>query len=128
MTATSSRSMMINLSETASNAMLDELSRLMDGGSIELQTGDGKLLVVMQLSDPATMAAVDGGLEFKTISATRAHARGDAAVARILGADGGEVFICDVGDRNSEAVIKVNRTQIDRDDPVVLDSFRLVMP
>ena len=35
-TAISSRSTMINLSETASNAMLDELSRLMDGGSIEL--------------------------------------------------------------------------------------------
>jgi hypothetical protein len=120
--------MSIVLSETAANAMLDELSRIMDGGSIEFQAGDGKLLVVLQLPDPATMGAVDGELEFRTIASSRAHARGNAVVARIIGGDGSEVFVCDVGDRNSDAVIKVSRTQFDRDDPVSLDSFRLVMP
>ena len=37
------RSTMINLSETAANAMLDELSRLMDGGSA---LDDGKFAVL----------------------------------------------------------------------------------
>ena len=119
---------MINLSETASNAMLDALSQLMDGGSIELLAGDGKILAVMQLSDPATMAAVDSELEFREIGQALARDRGNAMAARILAADGSEVFSCDVGDENSDAVIMLDGVQIRRGAPVLLKSFRLVMP
>jgi hypothetical protein len=38
------------------------------------------------------------------------------------------VFSCDVGDQNSDAVIKLNTTKIYRDSPVRLASFRLGMP
>jgi hypothetical protein len=119
---------MINLSETASNAMLDALAVLMDGGSIELLS-DQRVLAVMRLSIPATMLAASGELEFNDIAEEDAAlAQGNATAARILGSDGSEVFSCDVGDENSDAVIKLNTTKIFRGGPVRLKSFRLAMP
>ncbi len=47
--------------------MLDALSPLMDGGSIEL-LADGHLLAVLKLSNPATMGAVASALEFNKIA------------------------------------------------------------
>jgi hypothetical protein len=127
--ATSCRSMQINLSETASNAMLDALSMLMDGGSIELQTGDGATLAVLRLSSPAAMLDAEGELEFNDIAMEDAAlAQGTALQARIVGIDGREVFACDVGDKNSDAAIKLTSIKIDRGVPVRIDSFRLVMP
>jgi hypothetical protein len=126
--ATSSRSM-IKLSETVRNAMLDELSRMMDGGSIELLTHDGKILAVLNLSDPATDSAVDGELVFNEIEEEDAtRAQGSAFEARIIAADGSEVLSCDVGDESSDAVVKLNSTRIERGGTLELRSFRLVMP
>jgi hypothetical protein len=119
---------MINLSETASNVMLDALSMLMDGGSIELMS-DQRVLAVLRLSSPATLPAVTGELEFNDIAEEDAAlAQGNATAARVIGRDGSEVFSCDVGDENSDAVIKLNTTKIFRGGPVRLKSFRLVMP
>jgi hypothetical protein len=119
----------IELSEIASNAMLDVLSQLMDGGSIELRTGDGKTLAVLRLSNPAAMPAVGGELEFNAIAEEDAAlAQGNAISARINGSNGSEVFSCDVGDEKSDAAIKLNTTKIYRGGPVQLKSFRLVMP
>jgi hypothetical protein len=119
---------MINLSEIASNAMLDALSMLMDGGSIELLS-DQRVLAVLRLSSPATMPATGGELEFNDIAEEDAAlAQGNASSARIIGSNGGEVFSCDVGDENSDAVIKLNTTKIFRGGPVRFKSFRLVMP
>jgi hypothetical protein len=121
--------MQINLSETASNAMLKALSILMDGGSIELQTDDGKTLAVLRLSSPAAMVDAEGELEFNNIAQEDAAlAQGNATSARIVGANGGEVFSCDVGELDSGAVIRFRTTKIYRGDPVRLESFRLVMP
>jgi hypothetical protein len=118
----------LDLSKTASNAMLEALSVLMDGGSIELMS-DQRVLAVLKLSDPATIGAIDGELEFNEIAEEDAAlAQGNAMTARILGSDGSEVFSCDVGDENSDAVIKLNTTKIYRGGPVRLKSFRLVMP
>jgi hypothetical protein len=120
---------MINLSETASNAMLDAIAALMDGGSIELQTSDSKTLAVLRLAVPATMPAASGELDFNDIAEEDAAlAQGTALHARVLGPNGSEVFSCDVGDENSDAVIKLNTTKIFRGGPVRLKSFRLVMP
>jgi hypothetical protein len=120
---------MINLSETATNAMLDVLSAMMDGGSIQLLTGDGKILAVLRLSDPVADPAIDGELEFNDINEEDAAlAQGEAMAARIVAADGREVFSCDVGDEASDAVIKLNTTRIFRGGPVRLQSFRLAMP
>ena len=120
--------MAIELSEAASNAMLDVLSALMDGGSIELRS-DQRVLAVMKLSSPAALPAVDGELEFNDIAEEDAAlAQGTATDARIIGADGSEILSCDVGDENSDAVIKLNTTKIYRGGPVRLSSFRLVMP
>jgi hypothetical protein len=118
---------MINLSETAANAMLDELSRLMDGGSIEL-ISDQRVLAVLRLSDPAAMPAISGEIEFNDIAQDIARAKGNAMAARVVAADGNEIFSCDVGDENSDAVIRLTSLQINRGAPVLINSFRLGMP
>lgn len=120
---------MIELSPTAADAMLDVLSRLMDGGSIELTADNGRVLAVLNLSSPAAMPAVDGELDFNEIlEEDAALAQGNVTSARIIGAAGDQVLSCDVGDENSDAVIKLNTTKIYRGGPVRLSSFRLVMP
>jgi len=109
--------------------MLDVLSGLMDGGSIELLSIDEAVLAVLKLSNPATQKAIDGRLEFNAIAdEDAAPGQGVAASARIMGSDGGLVFGCDVGDVNSDAVIKLNPIKIMRGVPVRLHSFQLVMP
>jgi hypothetical protein len=119
----------INLSEAASNAALDTLSALMDGGSIELLSDTDRLLVVMRLSDPAAEPAADSMLVFNSIAEGIALGQGSASSARIVAMDGSEVLSCDVGDENSDAVIKLTgTTMIHRGQPVRLNSFRLVMP
>jgi len=119
----------IELSPTAADAMLDVLGRLMDGGNIELIADNGRLLAVLQLSSPAAVASVDGELEFNPIAEEDAAlAQGNVTSARIVGAAGDELLSCDVGDENSDAVIKLNTTKIYRGGPVRLTSFRLVMP
>ena len=120
--------MTINLSETASNAMLDALSQLMDGGSIELHS-DERALAVLRLSTPVAKPAMDGELEFNEITEEDAAlANGTATSARIVDQAGELIFACTVGDENSDAVIKLNTTKIYRGGPVRLKSFRLVMP
>ena len=121
--------MNVYLSEHAGNALLNALAGLMDGGSIELLSDDARTLAVLRLSDPATQEADGGEMVFnKIIDEESARAQGNAASARVLGADGGEVFHCDVGDQNSDAVIQLNTTRIFRGGPVRLTSFRLAMP
>ena len=120
---------MINLSEAASNAMLDVLTSLMDGGSIELLSVAGNVLAVLKLSDPAAPAADAGAVVLNAIGEEDAAlARGQATSARILAADGSEIFSCDVGEEGSDAVIRLNTTSIFRGGPVRIRSFTLAMP
>ena len=120
--------MNVELSDTANNVMLDALAMLMDGGSIELMS-DSRVLAVLKLSSPAAMLASGGELEFNDIfEEDAALAQGTATTARIVDAGGLEVLTCDVGDENSDAVVKLNTTKIYRGGPVRLRSFRLVMP
>jgi len=121
--------MIVNLSEAASNAMLDVLAGLMDGGSIELQSVAGNTLAVLRLASPAAQPAEAGALVLNPIGEEDAAlARGEADKARILASDGGEVLLCDIGDENSDAVIRLNTTQIYRNSPVRIRSFTLAMP
>ena len=53
---------------------------------------------------------------------------GQAKTARVVSADGSEVFLCDVGTADSDAVIQLGTVQISRGAPVRLNSFRLSMP
>lgn len=118
--------MIIELSEQTSNALLDVLSDLMDGGSIELLSDDERKLAVLKLSSQATGEASGGEVLFNRIGEEDAAlAQGNAANARILASDGSEIFHCDIGDENSDAVIKLNTTRIFRGGPVRLSSFRL---
>lgn len=120
---------MIELSEDASNATLDTLSALMDGGSVELLSDTDRLLVVMRLSNPAAGPAADRILILGSIAEGIALGQGSASSARIVAMDGSEVLSCNVGDENSDAVIKLTgTTMIYRGQMVRLDSFRLVMP
>jgi hypothetical protein len=119
----------IELSESASNAMLDVLGGLMDGGRIELLSPASNVLAELQLGNPAAGAAAGGEIELNSISEEdAAMARGLATTARILSVDGGEILRCDIGDENSDAVIRLNSTQIYRNSPVRIVSFKLVMP
>jgi hypothetical protein len=119
----------IQPSAPAANAMLDVLAEMMDGGSIILLSDTGNVLAVLKLSSPATQDAVGRELVFnKIIEEDAAVGQGNVTDARIVGSDGVEVFACDVGDLNSDAVIKLNTTKIYRGGPVRLESFRLVMP
>lgn len=120
--------MIVNLTEVASNAMLDVLGGLMDGGSIELQSVAGNVLAVLKLSNPAAGDATGGTLELNAIGEEDAAlARGQAATARIVASDGSEIFSCDVGDENSDAVIRLNTTSIYRGGPVRIRSFTLAV-
>jgi hypothetical protein len=119
----------VNLTEAASNAMLDTLTVMMDGGSIELLSVAGNVLAVLRLSNPAAEAAEGGAIELNQIGEEDAAlARGQAATARILALDGNEILSCDVGDQNSDAVIRLNNTSIDRGVPIRIRSFTLAMP
>ena len=121
--------MIIELSETASNAMLNVLASMMDGGSIELMSVAGNVLAVLKLANPAAQMADAGAVEFNPISEEDgALARGAAATARIMSSDGDEILRCDVGDETGDAVIKLNTTQIYRNSPVRIRSFTLAMP
>jgi hypothetical protein len=87
------------------------------------------VLAELLLSSPAAAPAVDGAVVFNEIfEEPVAPATGTAAFARVLTRTGVEVFSCDVGNRNSNAVIKLSTTQIDQGGLVRLDSFRLSMP
>jgi hypothetical protein len=118
----------VNISEDGANAALDTLGNMMNGGSIELLTGDGGVLATLQLSDPAAQTATGGELEFNEIAEGEAALTGQAASARILASDGSEIFSCDVGAADSDAVIRLGTTQISAGTPVRLDSFTLAMP
>jgi len=121
--------MMIELSDQASDAILNALADLLDGGRIELLETNGRALAILRLSDPATVPAASRELEFREIiEDDSASATGIVTTARIVGSSGFEVFSCDVGDENSDAVIKLNTTKIYRGGPVRLSSFRLAMP
>jgi len=119
----------INLSEDAGNIMLDALGEFMNGGSIELLTDGQRVLAVLKLSTPAAMPAVDGAVELREIAEEDAAPNeGVASLARVLAADGREVFACDVGDSRSDCVIKLGTTSISLGAPVRISSFRLAMP
>lgn len=120
--------MIIELSEAVSNAMLDVLAGMMDGGRIELLSVAGNVLAVLKLSNPAAETAEGGMVELKSIGEEDAAlAQGQAAKARILASDGSEILACDVGDENSDAVIRLNTTSIYRGGPVRIRSFKLAM-
>jgi hypothetical protein len=122
------RCVIVNISEDGANTALDAIGRMMDGGSIELLTGNGGVIVALQLSSPAAMPAVNGELEFNKIAEGDAALTGQATFARVVAADGSEVFSCDVGTVDSDAVVKLGTTSISAGAPVRLDSFRLSMP
>ena len=104
---------MIILCDAAGNAALDAIGRMMNGGSIEILSANGNPLAVLRLSDPAAMPAFGSELELNEIKEEdRAFGNGTATAARIVGRDGSEVFTCDCGDANSDAVIKLTPAEI----------------
>lgn len=118
--------MILNVAPALNDAMLTTVSDYIGDGTVELLSSDNQLLVTMGLSDPG--AAVDGELVFNVAPGV-AVSTGDAKFARVLAVDGREAFVCDVGDQNSDAVIKLAPdAQIKAGTNVQLESFRLVMP
>jgi len=122
------RYVVLNLSEAASDAALDTLASMMDGGRIELLAADDGLVAVLKLSNPVAPPAADGAIEFDPITPGAAVKAGRVDTARIVAANGAEVFLCDVGTMDSDAVIKLDTTSISRGDQVRIGSFTLSMP
>jgi hypothetical protein len=118
----------VNISEDGANAALDTIGAMMNSGAVELLTANGGVIVALQLSSPAAMPATGGELEFNKIAEADAALTGQAIFARVVAADGSEIFSCDVGTLDSDAVIKLGTTSIAAGSPVRLDSFRLSMP
>lgn len=119
--------MVITLSEGASKAMLATLGRLMDGGQLELLSGEAKVLAVMRLSDTAARITNEE-LVFNEIAATQARAEGRAEIGRVVGADGAEIFSCDVSTESGDGAIKLNGTRLYLNGAVHIRSFKLTMP
>ena len=121
--------MIVDLSDHAKNAMMNALSSLMDGGHIEILSDDRRKLAELKLSNTATKGAKGGEIEFNKIQEEDAAiALGRASWARIVDDGGTEIFTCDVGDPQSEAVLKLNTQDIFPGGPVRIKSLRLVMP
>lgn len=121
--------MIVDLSEFAKNVVMDALSKIMDGGRIDILSDDRRKLAELKLSRPATKSSQGGEIEFNKIAEEDAAvALGNAAWARIFDGDGAEIFTCDVGDVQSDAVIKLNTQAIFPGGPVRIKSFRLAMP
>jgi hypothetical protein len=72
----------IVLSDAAGNVMLDSVGEMLNGGHIELLTGNGGVIATLQLSNPAAMAAADRELEFNRIAEGDAALTGQAEFAR----------------------------------------------
>jgi hypothetical protein len=119
---------MIELSEQAGNAILNTIADMLNGGSIELLYDNGEPLAVLYLSDPAAAKASGGEVELNHIFEDIAPATGTATSARVLGSNGREVLVCNVGDMDSDAVIRLNPQRIIRGQPVRINSFKLAMP
>src|SRR4051812_3670186 len=96
--------MILDVSAGLNDAMLGAVSDYIGDGTLELLSADGALLVTLGLSDPG--AAIDGELVFQVAPGV-AVASGEAKSARVIAADGSEAFVCDVGDENSDATIKL---------------------
>jgi hypothetical protein len=123
----------INLSDEARNAMVGEVTTLIDGvdgnGRIELLSSSGIVLASLACSNPCAQPPVNGSVTFNTISEDpSAKASGTAVKARIVDAAGGIVFECDVSDSKGDAVIRLNTTRIVAGGPVRIREFVLVMP
>jgi hypothetical protein len=121
--------LIINISDVGGGAMLNALADTLGGGTIEILTADGVLLAVLQLSTPAAGPAADGELKFNEIADDdAARAEGAARSARIVGPDGAEIFSCDVGGYNSNAVIKLAPDFISVGERVRINEFKLKIP
>ena len=125
--------MQINLSDAARNAMVDEVTSLIDGergnGRIELLASSGIVLASLECSKPCAAPPVNGTVTFNTIAEDpSAKASGTAVKARIVDAAGGIVFECDVSDSKGDAVIRLNSNRIVAGGPVRIREFVLVMP
>lgn len=120
--------MIVELSDLAKNAMMNALSALMDGGRIELLSQDKRKLAELELANPATKDASGGEIQFNSIKEEDAAvALGNAAWARVVSKDG-EVLLMDVGDPQSDAVLKLNTVNIYPNGPVRIKSLRLAIP
>jgi hypothetical protein len=125
--------MQISLSDAARNAMVGEVTTLIDGvdgnGRIELLSSSGIVLASLACSSPCAQSPINGTVTFNTIAEDpSAKASGTAVKARIVDAAGGIVFECDVSDSKGDAVIRLNSNRIVAGGPVRIREFVLVMP
>ena len=121
--------MIINFPSSIAGEMFAAIvKRLSGGGCIELIDSSGELLATLQLSRPAAYVDMGGVLRFHAIEDSSATTDGTARAARVLDAANNEVLGCDVGDDNSDSVIKFNGCRFRKSGSVKLASFSLSLP
>lgn len=87
------------------------------------------LLGTLTFSKPAAPAPADGTLAFATITEdSSADASDKATFARLQDSNGGLVGDFDVGDEKSDAVIKLNSTNIAEGGPIRITAFTISLP
>jgi hypothetical protein len=117
-----------NISETLGDAMLDTLARRLDGGSVELLTSGGEVVVTLMLPNPVAQEAAGGELKFNPIPEATAEMAGQVQFARALAPSGDEVFACDISDESGDGVIRLSTTELGVGSPVRINSFKLRTP
>ena len=100
---------------------------MMNGGSIELLEASGTVLATLKLSNPAASPAVNGELNSTRSARASPRPRASSDGAYSLAGRRGSYGV-DVGDECSDAVIRLNTTQIARGSPVRIGSFTIAMP
>ena len=120
--------MVLSLSQTAADTVLDALAATLDAGVIELLDDTDTLIARLKLSNPVAAPAADGQIEFGPITPGAAVKPGRVATGRLLSSDGSEVMTVDVSDTNGDGVIKLDKISILRGQEIKIGSFVISMP
>jgi hypothetical protein len=129
--------MIARLSARSRNQILVAITRLADGGKIEVyqgrqparaddEIGDQLLLARLMLPDPAFASPINGAAGARSIDQQPALASGRANWARIFDASAEPLMDIDVGE--SGAALNLSSAQLFERGPVLINALVLRMP
>jgi len=121
--------MMLRLAPVTENALLLVTPSMIDSGDaagiLEICSREGEILVTLTFANPSALEPSDGKIEFAPIAPAMATASGRAETGRIRNSDGMLIAECDVGSRESGAMIRLNETELTVGTPVAIREFKL---
>jgi antitoxin (DNA-binding transcriptional repressor) of toxin-antitoxin stability system len=116
--------MAVSYDATLKTARMSLVRDALNGGTIELATKDGAVLVIIPLANPSGRISGDTfTFDFSAAESTAAIAEGVAAVARARGSDGAvKIKNLTVGVKGSGTNVQLATTTIAKGQPVRLTS------